>query len=78
MSQSLAASAKIPGVCLYCDHEFSAGASRVTAHLLPWGVACTKVPTSVKVALQLRAAVALEAKAIKGKLASATLFSLSV
>ena len=60
--------------CMYCDHEFSAGASRVTAHLLgkKGGGACTKVPASGKAALQLRAAVALEAKATKGKLASAT------
>ena len=48
-------------------HEFSGGA-RVTAHLLGerGGAA------SVKAALQLRAAVDLEAKATKGKLASAT------
>ena len=60
--------------CLYCDHEFSGGATRFTEHILgkKGGVACTKVPASVKAAMQLRAAVALEAKATKGKLASAT------
>ena len=75
MSQSLAASAKIPdvNVCIaITSSREEPQRSRRTSSAKEGGGACTEVPASVKVALQLRAAVGLEAKAKKGKLASAT------